>query len=135
MKKLILFLISCSAIANLAALEWYSPVILPTREVLIGRLHAAGFDHLEEKTKLSERLTCVGLDGATVRPLSLSEVTFTVKEALDDYNKYLNNPMMARRIALRKPKLFEIILQDVPGAVAAIDKDRAECLREDTDRK
>ncbi|HLB93842.1 MAG TPA: hypothetical protein VJJ81_01210 [Candidatus Babeliales bacterium] len=122
MKNLILFLMSCSAIANLAALDWDSPVSLPAREILKDRLCAAGFDHFEEKTKLSERLT----DYTKV----LGEVEIEVEKALDDYSKYLNNSILDRATRMRKSKLLETVLQDVPGAVAAIDKEMAEALRE-----
>lgn len=104
MKKL-LFLSLLVAGASLQAVL----ITLPEAKVLTARLQQAGFDDFIEKTDIVKNLA-----GQQKEALG---VNMAVELALYDYNKYLENPMMARIMQMRKPQLIETLLQDSPDAV------------------
>ncbi len=79
-------------------------VTLPSEEVLSGRLRAADFKYLVEKTNLVDQLA-----GQEKEVLG---VIVAVEQALLDYA--VKQPTIAFVTQKRKPRLIEIILQDAP---------------------
>lgn len=86
---------------------------LPSAETINKRLVDEGFNHFVEKTKIGETL-----GDQEKYPLG---VAMAVELALYDYNEYLNNPVMAITMQMRKPAIMQCILKDHPSAITELE--------------
>jgi len=94
---------------------------MPTADILQKRLSEAGFDHFIEKTTIIKQLA-----GREIVALGVAMI---IETSLYDYNEYNLKGMpeeMARTMQtlmqMRKPQLFESLLQDHPAALAELQK-------------
>ncbi len=91
------------------ASPYYSETVLtmPSKEILHERLCRAGFDHFDEKTKLSSYL------GSQEKvPLG---VVVALDLALYDYAQYI--PEVAGLMQMRRDELIGTLLKDTPEAL------------------
>ncbi len=99
-------------------------------EILKKQLHQKGFDFLlDKKTKFIEELTEQG------KKHDADTILLAVENAYTAYGNHINNPTMLAALKQNKPRLFELILEDLPDILKEIKVRENKALKEETDCK